>query len=777
MPLPPLLLPPVRDYVVLDSVIDVAGNHAAFQQIAFRVIRPEAHDAASPTARHARNFHQFGNAGVVDIDACIRRGNGMCRGIGPASRGLRGRRRHQDHAQHGHSEAGSDDSLSHGFILRLERRLCKRHGGESNCAGFAYNELSPMATSPSLPPVPRRFHVFGKTRTILLAVLIALMTLCVLFSWSTRGVMTNLAFLRGQGAAGGHSLVNVRPWQTAQALASLAVTAEENEYAREAERLADHEVDQAFAAALRTAELQDRHRVLTGQALVLSQRAAQLEQEIGEDRAVVAKLKAQSSSPAGTAKSVARSAVGTEDLQVAQAQLALDSDELTDTKRDLERATGDLSVLIQDELAAHEASMRKYDSEQHNGNGQIAVVSVKRHSTLVGRLAAWFNQRNRYTLIEQARQEALDDARRITAEHNALEAKADAETSGTMSGITLQELQDRSTEREILFINDDRIQTDQQLASVYGKWANQVLLQHEILLHLIVQSLELILCIAICMILGDALVRKLLAHPSLDRRQTATLRTILEVGVQVVGVLLIFLVLFGPPHQTTTMIGLATAALTISLQDYILAFLGWFFLVGKNGIRVGDMVEINGVCGEVAEVGLMSTTLIETTGMAEKGEPTGRRISFMNSFAIRGTCFNFSSEGQWLWDEITISVPASEDIFAIAKSVEAAAIEQTAESARLAEEEWRRNARGTRLTGLSARPIVMVRPSSPGIDIGSGIDIQVRYVTRATGRYEVRDRLYRHVIKLLKEKHLLPPPRLANRERTLPPEPAGAGVS
>ena len=49
------------------------------------------------------------------------------------------------------------------------------------------------------------------------------------------------------------TLVDLRPWQTAEALAPLAVTAEETEYAHEAERLADHEVDQAFASALRQA--------------------------------------------------------------------------------------------------------------------------------------------------------------------------------------------------------------------------------------------------------------------------------------------------------------------------------------------------------------------------------------------------------------------------------------------------------------------------------------------------------------------------------------------
>jgi hypothetical protein len=118
-------------------------------------------------------------------------------------------------------------------------------------------------------------------------------------------------------------------------------------------------------------------------------------------------------------------------------------------------------------------------------------------------------------------------------------------------------------------------------------------------------------------------------------------------------------------------------------------------------------------------------------------------VSFLNSFAIRGQYFNFSSEGQWLWDEIAVSVPAEEDIYSFAKSVEAAARTETEESARLAEEEWKRSTRVGGLTRLGAAPIVQLRPS------GAGIELQVRYVTRASGRFEVRDRLYREVIALL----------------------------
>lgn len=589
-----------------------------------------------------------------------------------------------------------------------------------------------------------QYRIFGRSRIIVVAALLVLLAVCLTGSWLTRAVMANLAFLRTMHGQHNQSLVDVNPWETAQALASLAVTAEEQEYAREAEHLADHEVDQAFAAALRSAQLQARDKVLTGPALALQQRVTQLEQEIAGDKAAVDRLKAAVASPAGSGKNAPPADDG--NLQVAQAQLGLDSDELTDAKRDLARASGDLSMRIQDELAAHEASMRKYDSEQENGGGQIAVVSERRHSTLAGRLGAWFNQRTRYAMIEQALQQTEDDIRGITAEHNALEGKAsnDAAKSGAA---TLAGLQERTVERQILSIDDDRIQTDQQLASVYSKWGDQVQVQHDIVLHLILQSFELIIFILICMILGDAAIRKLLAHPALERRQAETLRTILEVSLQVIGLILIVLVFFGPPKETTTMIGLATAALTIALQDYIIAFLGWFFLVGKNGIRVGDWVEINGVGGEVTEVGLIKTTLLETSGLTDKGVPTGRRISFLNGFAIRGQYFNFSTEGQWLWDEITVSVPDTVDAHALARSVEAMVRTETAENAPLAEKEWKRGSRVTRLSRLSAAASVNLRPSI------AGIEMQVRYVTRAPERAETRDRLYRRMVELLREKN------------------------
>jgi hypothetical protein len=83
-------------------------------------------------------------------------------------------------------------------------------------------------------------------------------------------------------------IVDLHPWQIAQALAPLAVSKEEVEFAHEAERLADHEVNQAFAASLRQAGAQ--HLAPTGEALELSQKVAQLQQMAKEDQARVRSL-------------------------------------------------------------------------------------------------------------------------------------------------------------------------------------------------------------------------------------------------------------------------------------------------------------------------------------------------------------------------------------------------------------------------------------------------------------------------------------------------------
>jgi small-conductance mechanosensitive channel len=587
-------------------------------------------------------------------------------------------------------------------------------------------------------------RVLGRARFVSLLVLFGLLVMCIVFSWITRGAMAHLPFLKSQQTQGAPSLsnqttvVDLHPWQIAQALSPLAVSREEVEFAHEAERLADHEVNQAFAVALRQANTQ--HLTPTGEAVELSQKVAQLQQMAKDDQARVRSL----TPPAGA---------GEDDLKIAQAQLDLDQDELSDAQQDLARASGDVRTAIQQEFAAHQAAMSKMNA-QSGSDSQMAVLSTRQYDTLAGRLTAWASQRSRYQLIQQAMQQAHADAASLTTEHNALEAQANAsaaEAATATSAVNgaggaaarLANLQRRRDQRQLLSIYDDRIQTQQQLEGVYGKWASQVVLQHKIVMHMAMRSLATVVCILICVILCETVGTKLLERHAFDRRRMQTLRTILRLGVQLVGVLAVLLITFGVPSQISTILGLATAGLTVALQSFILAFFGWFILMGKNGVRVGDWVEINGVAGEVVAIDLFRTTILETSDWAQKGHPTGRRATFINNFAISGQFFNFSTIGQWMWDEMSVSIPSSSETYEKVALINQLVAEETHESAQLAEQEWKRVPRQNSLYHTSASSSVNLRPA------GSGVDILIRYVTRAADRLEVRNRLYARVIDVL----------------------------
>jgi small-conductance mechanosensitive channel len=617
-----------------------------------------------------------------------------------------------------------------------------------------------MATQlPQPEPTPaRRKFSFGRTRLIFLAVLVAIFALCMIFTWTTRDAMVHLPFLSSQmkkfSIGARSTVVDIGPWQTAEALAPLAVTSEEANFGSEAERLADHEVDQAFAFALR--QPPTLHGKLTGEALDISQKVAQLDQEVKDDQAKVKALTPNGVQPAPDSTEA-------DELDILKAQLSLDSDVLNDSQDQLARATGDQRPQIQQELTAHEAVMAKHDAKTKSG-GEVAVVSLKRYSTLAGRIEAWFAQNSRYDLLQQAKNEAWADTAVLEAQYNNLEAQASKSSSAaTLATAPSDPVEDHATrlaalkqqglQQQLIGICNDRIHAQKQLADIYDKWATQVQLQHRIVLHLILQSIALIAFILICVTVATSLIHRWMEKPGLDPRRTQTLRTIFQLSVQILGFVFVMLVVFGVPKQVSTVIGLATAGLTVALQDFIIAFLGWFVLMGKNGIRLGDSVEINGVTGEVIELGLFRTTILETGNTTEEGHPTGRRVAILNKFAVNGQYFNFSTASQWMWDEISVSIPEAEDSYAVIEQIHKVILKETEKDAKQAELEWQRSSRLQGLSQFGASAQVNLRPASPGLNV------LVRYVTRAADRFDRRNRLYQAVIDVLrKPAGQLPPP-------------------
>jgi small-conductance mechanosensitive channel len=549
---------------------------------------------------------------------------------------------------------------------------------------------------------------------------------------------------------------------TAQRLARLATTPEEAPFAQAAVQLADHELDLAFAGALR--HLEAHPPVLSPEALEIQTRLTLAQQQLTSDSERVKHLTDALAKAADAAKP------GIQDqLDLAQAQQQLDQDEVGQANDDLLRAGGNEHQRIQTMQQEHEAAART----------RAAVPEANPLTTLkglVGKVRQWMALHRKQRWLSHAAAHATQSAAELNTASQKLAsdlaarkqqagtggaapggdaggasaspgAAAAAPAAGGSQGLAAM-TREIAAEQSRLTIRAQRVTARQRLAATYGEWQAVVDTQAKALLHSCLIDVTIVLGAFLVLLVIDRTLEKLLGRASVDRRQVATLRSVVGVSCQIVGVVVILLVLIGMPGQLGTMIGLAGAGLTVALKDFIIGFLGWFVLMGKHGMRVGDWVEINGVSGEVVELGIFHTVLLETGNWTDAGHPTGRRVTFTNAFAIEGHYFNFSTTGQWLWDELLLMVPFDRDAHAIADALQKEVTQATSENTRQAEAEWQRAARGRR-PGFTAQPGIAIRPAPAG----GGVEIAVRYVTRAAERYALRAKLYQSAVQLLSQPH------------------------
>jgi small-conductance mechanosensitive channel len=112
-----------------------------------------------------------------------------------------------------------------------------------------------------------------------------------------------------------------------------------------------------------------------------------------------------------------------------------------------------------------------------------------------------------------------------------------------------------------------------------------------------------------------------------------------------------------------TFAGLLTAGIAVALQNVILAVVGYFMLIGKFGIGVGDRVQVADVTGKVVEIGLMRLHVLELTGVGTDAQPTGRMVAFSNSIAFQTAAGLFKQVPgtSFLWRESNFTLAADSD--------------------------------------------------------------------------------------------------------------------
>ncbi len=194
-----------------------------------------------------------------------------------------------------------------------------------------------------------------------------------------------------------------------------------------------------------------------------------------------------------------------------------------------------------------------------------------------------------------------------------------------------------------------------------------------------------------------------------------------------------------------TFAGLITAGLAVAMQSVLVSVVGYFFLIGKYGIRVGDRVQIGNVTGEVIELGLVRLHLMELGGQGMQ-TPTGRVVAFANSviFQASGGLFKQIAGVDLAWHDYTLSLPVGAD-YASLKDKLLDAVNQVLKDYR---EDIMRQTREIQRTSSSAvsddaQPQVQLRFSA------DGVEAIVRYPVQLTHAAEIDERVSRELLNVI----------------------------
>jgi small-conductance mechanosensitive channel len=187
-----------------------------------------------------------------------------------------------------------------------------------------------------------------------------------------------------------------------------------------------------------------------------------------------------------------------------------------------------------------------------------------------------------------------------------------------------------------------------------------------------------------------------------------------------------------------TFAGLITAGVALALQNVIVSMVGYFFLIGKYGIRVGDRVQVGTVTGEVVDIGLVRFHLMELSGGTADSEPTGRIVAFSNAVVFQSTAGLFKQipGTSFIWREIVLKFAPESDYRAIRDRIRDA-IETAFSDYRDSFERQRRQMEMS-LTSISAAEL---KPRAHVHFTSSAIEVLIRYPVVMEKATEIDERL------------------------------------
>lgn len=191
----------------------------------------------------------------------------------------------------------------------------------------------------------------------------------------------------------------------------------------------------------------------------------------------------------------------------------------------------------------------------------------------------------------------------------------------------------------------------------------------------------------------------------------------------------------------TVALGVAGAGIAFALQEVIASFAGWLAIMFGGFYKTGDRVELGGIKGDVMDIGVLRTTVMETGQWIDGDLYNGRIVLIANSFIFKAPVFNYSGEFPFLWDEIKIPVQFGSNYDMAEAILLEVGREVAGDLTALSQEKWHALQRKYLLEDSQTEPMVSLVAND------NWVEFTLRYVVSYKKRRFTKTSLFKKILQ------------------------------
>ena len=237
-----------------------------------------------------------------------------------------------------------------------------------------------------------------------------------------------------------------------------------------------------------------------------------------------------------------------------------------------------------------------------------------------------------------------------------------------------------------------------------------------------------------------ALIKVINTHVKVLRTQHKIRKNVIYF-INLLIILLIIFIWLQNISSITIFISAVGAGVALALQEVILCTAGWMVILIRRPFEVGDRIEFGGIKGDVIDIQILQTSLLEVGNWVDADQSTGRIVNVPNSGIFKSPNFNYSRGFEYIWNELKVLVTFESDW----KKAEEIMLRRATERAVGMEEIVKR-----KIKRMSRRYMIYYGKLSPIVYVkilDSGVELTLRYLTEARKRRSTEDELARWILE------------------------------